>query len=139
MYSDESNEDVTSSATFSPANGSVITEDTSDSVSITYSNQWSETASGSLSISIITLQSELQITPPDKTSYRKGEAIDYTGTVVTAVYSDGSTEDVTSSAVFSPANGMPVTEDIIDGVIITYTNQWSETAEGNLSLTIVNE
>ena len=134
VYSDGSSEDVTSYATFSPADGTVVTEDTTTSVSVSYTDTWNEYASGSFSLYVITLQ-ELQITEPDRTSYRQGEAIDYTGAVVTAVYSDGSSEDVTSSAVFSPAAGTIITEDTT--VNITYTDQWSESASGSLSLNII--
>ena len=136
VYSDGSTEDVTSSATFSPADGTVITEDMNENVSISYTDQWNENASGSFSLNVLTLQQELQITPPEKTSYRQGEAIDYTGATVTAVYSDGSTEDVTSYAVFSPANGTVITEDMTASVSVSYTNEWSENASGCLSLSI---
>lgn len=125
VYSDESTEDVTSSATFSPADGTVITEDINENVSISYTDQWNENASGCFSLNVVTLQSELQITPPEKTSYRQGEAIDYTGVTVTAVYSDGSIVDVTSSAVFSPANSTVITEDMTGSVSVSYTNEWS--------------
>lgn len=136
VYTDESTEDVTSSATFIPADGTVITEDINENVSISYTDQWHENASGSFPLNVLTLQSELQITPPEKTSYRQGEAIDYTGVTVTAVYSDGSIVDVTSSAVFSPANGTVITEDMTGSVSVSYTNEWSENASGSLSLSI---
>ncbi|MBQ6113411.1 MAG: bacterial Ig-like domain-containing protein, partial [Synergistaceae bacterium] len=103
-------------------------------------DQWNENASGSFSLNVLTLQQELQITPPEKTSYRQGEAIDYTGATVTAVYSDGSTEDVTSYAVFNPANGTVITEDMTGSinVSVSYTDEWGENASGSLSLSIVS-
>ena len=81
--------------------------------------------------------SEITVTPPTKTTYQSGEAIDYSGAVVTATYSDGSTEIVTSSAVFSPAAGTTITSDTT--VSVSYTNSWSETATANFSLTVSAE
>lgn len=48
--------------------------------------------------------------PPTKTTYNAGENIDLTGIVVTATFSDGSTQDVTSKCTFSPASGTVVYE-----------------------------
>ena len=78
---------------------------------------------------------------PDKTSYRQGEALDYTGATVTAVYSDGSTLDVTSSASFSITEGTVITKDMTGSITvsISFTDQWNETASGNISLNIVYE
>ena len=41
-------------------------------------------------------------TPPNKTSYFRGDMIDTTGLVVTGTYTDGSTEDITSKCTFLP-------------------------------------
>ncbi len=41
---------------------------------------------------------KIEITKPEKTEYAYGEKLDVTGLKVTAVYSDGSTEDVTAQA-----------------------------------------
>ena len=45
--------------------------------------------------------SSIKVTSPNKTTYYVGETFDKTGIVVNAVYSDGSSEDVTSSATVS--------------------------------------
>ena len=87
-------------------------------------------------VTVLTL-SGIDITPPTKTSYHAGEAIDYAGATVTARYSDGSTEDVTSSAVFSPAAGTEITDTV--SVSVSYTNLWAETATGNFSLHIITD
>ena len=81
--------------------------------------------------------SEITVTPPSKATYQSGETIDYSGAVVTATYSDGSTEIVTSSAIFSPAAGTTITSDTT--VSVSYTNAWSETATANFSLTVSTE
>ena len=44
-------------------------------------------------------------TPPDKTEYTEGEVLDYTGLVVVGVYNDGTSEDITASCIYTPADG----------------------------------
>ncbi len=98
-----------------------------------YENDGDEYAGNSFSITVIRL-SGIDITPPTKTSYHSGEAIDYAGAAVTARYSDGTTEDVTSSAVFTPPAGTAITESL--NVSVSYTNSWTETATSSFSLSI---
>ena len=43
-------------------------------------------------------------TPPDKTEYTEGEVLDYTGLVVVGVYNDGTSEDITASCIYTPAD-----------------------------------
>lgn len=50
-------------------------------------------------------------TPPNKTTYTAGEALDLTGMVVTAEYSDGTSKDITSECTFTPAAGTALYED----------------------------
>lgn len=47
---------------------------------------------------------DLQVTPPVKTEYTVGEELDTTGLAVTAVYSDGTSSDVTGEAVLTGYN-----------------------------------
>ena len=51
-------------------------------------------------------------TPPTKTTYTAGEQLDLTGMVVTAEYSDGTSEDVTSECTFTPTAGTVLYENI---------------------------
>ncbi|MBR0034387.1 MAG: bacterial Ig-like domain-containing protein, partial [Synergistaceae bacterium] len=102
VYSDNSREDVTSAVTFSPSAGTAITGDTT--VSVSYTNQWRETAIESITLTLATLVS-LSATNPTKTEYTTGETIDYSGMVVTAEFSDGTTEDVTDSCSITPRAG----------------------------------
>ena len=132
-YSNGDSEDVTALVTFYPRAGRVVTS--SRSVEVSYSNAGGDYAGSTFSITVLTL-SRIAVTSPEKSSYRYGEAIDYTGATVTAVYSDGSMENVTSYAVFSPANGTVITEDMTGSVSVSYTNEWSENASGSLSLSI---
>ena len=131
QYSNGDTLDVTASARFSPAAGTNVTS--SRTVWVSYSNEGDEYAENSFSVTVIRL-SGINITPPTKTSYHSGETIDYAGVAITAKYSDGSTEDVTSSAVFSPPAGTEITDTV--NVSISYTNSWNETATGSLSLSI---
>ncbi len=52
-----------------------------------------------------TVESLEVTTQPTKTTYTEGEALDLTGVAITANWSDSTTSDATSSAVFSPADG----------------------------------
>ena len=63
-------------------------------------------------------------TPPTKTTYGAGEALDLTGMVVTLYASNGMTFDVTGDCTFSPANGATLTSQNTS-VDISYT--WYET------------
>lgn len=53
-------------------------------------------------VSEVMLDSISVKTPPTKTAYRIGETIDMTGLVLTATYTDGSSEDVTEGYTFTP-------------------------------------
>lgn len=59
-------------------------------------------------------------TPPTKTNYLAGEALDLNGIVVTLVASNGGMYDITGDCVFSPANGSTVTTSTTE-VNISYT------------------
>lgn len=48
-------------------------------------------------------------TPPTKTSYSSGDALDLTGASVVATYSDDTKHDVTDSCTFAPASGAALT------------------------------
>lgn len=59
-------------------------------------------------------------TPPTKTNYLAGEALDLSGMVVTLVASNGGMYDITGDCVFSPADGSTVTSSTTE-VNISYT------------------
>lgn len=59
-------------------------------------------------------------TPPTKTNYLAGEALDLSGMVVTLVANNGGMYDVTGDCVFSPADGSTVTSSTTE-VSISYT------------------
>lgn len=68
-------------------------------------------------------------TPPTKTSYTAGEALDLTGIVVTATYANGTTQTVTSGCTFSPANGATLSTAGTQTITATYT--YINTSSGN--------
>ena len=114
-YSDGSVHNVTENASFSPVNGSTAVSDNPKAVVITqvivsYGGLY---AGFDVTMSGLAIMS-LSVTPPNKISYRTGETVDYTGCKVMAVYWDGSEKDVTSAAVFEPANGTTVSKYDID-------------------------
>ena len=137
-YSNGFTEDVTDLVTFSPITLSILFY--SRSAEVSYYNAGGDYAESSFQITVLRL-SRIAVTSPEKNSYRQGEAIDYTGATVTAVYSDGSMVDVTSFATFNPADGTVITEDMTGSinVSVSYTDEWGENAKGSLSLSIVNE
>ena len=59
-------------------------------------------ASASFVVNVKALSGIAVTTPPSKTVYFEDEAFDSTGMVVTATFTDSSTEDVTSSCTFTP-------------------------------------
>ena len=48
-------------------------------------------------------------TPPDKTTYKEGAALELAGMTIMATYQNGDTEDITSQCTFSPAEGAALT------------------------------
>ena len=57
-------------------------------------------------------------TPPTKTTYEAGELFDPTGMVITATYSDATTQDVTASCTYSPNVALTADD---DKITISYT------------------
>ena len=133
VYSNGDTVDVSSLVDFYPDQGYKLTYSRDGRVAYSHEGEYEAYR---FRITVIKL-SNITVTPPSKTTYQIGEAIDYSGAVVTATYSDGSTEIVTSSAVFSPAAGTTITSDTT--VSVSYTNAWSETATANFSLTVSTE
>ncbi len=67
-------------------------------------------ASATITVNAALALSSIAITTaPTKTTYIEGETFDPTGMVVTATYSDETTEDVTASCTFSPSTSTALT------------------------------
>ena len=62
----------------------------------------------------------LSITQPTKHEYDEGDTLDLTGVVATATFEDGTTQDVTSSCTFSPANGSTLSTPGTQTITATY-------------------
>ena len=107
--------DVTKDCTFSPADGSTITSDTTK-VTVKY---------GNLSVEVeltVRVPTELTIaSAPTKTSYLVGDTLDLTGIQVTAKYADlRGVADVTEYCTFTPANGSTLDSSSIDSVTASF-------------------
>ena len=108
--------DITQYCTFSPIEGSVVTNCGYNVINISYENQ--ET-SFKIYCKYVT---QIRIDQyPIKTNYTEGEAIDYTGIIISARYDNNSQEyyEVTSKVTYSVPEGTLFTDDIT--VTATYT------------------
>ena len=132
--SDGTTKDVTSECTFSPASGTVLYEDVK-SVSVAWING-NITYPTSLGINVTRVLSSISITAnPSKTEYYKGESLDLTGIAVTATYTSGRTEDVTSNITSSPASGTAFNEYGSQSITVSYTeNGVTKTATFTVSV-----
>ena len=102
------------------------------SVTITYSEDgYSVTYNQSVTVTNY-IDSIAVTTPPNKTSYKYGEAVDMTGCVVTGTRSNGDTEVVTGWT-FSPA----ITDELGTGVVtISYVSDSGETITTTTNITV---
>ena len=91
--------DVTSECAFSPADGSVITEAGTITITATFGAKTATTTVTAYALSGIAIT-----TQPTKTAYIVGDSLDLTGIAVTATAGQ-ITRDVTADCTFSPANG----------------------------------
>lgn len=115
--------DVTSVCTFSPLNGAILST-TDSSITVTYhygKDNIDFRTSQPITVNAVVPVSIAVTTPPTKTEYMMGDALDLSGIVITATLNNGATSNVTNQCSFSPANG--ATLGINDNVItITYQN-----------------
>jgi hypothetical protein len=134
-YSDNSTETVTCTA--SPAAGTVLYESTK---SVTLSWAWPDDTSvvltTDLSITVNRVLSSIALTAPTKTTYYKGDAMNWTGAKVTATFTSGATADVTSSTTFSPAAGAALSTFGTQTATASYTeNSVTKTASTSIKVT----
>ena len=122
-YSDGSSSVVTNKCRITPSKGKAFDAETDTYVEIIYSENGNE-MSCMLTLTPI-LMTALRITSnPTKTAYMNGERIDYSGIVVTAIYSDATTSEVTENCTFTPPAGKIFNSDT--SVTITYLEGESE-------------
>lgn len=136
-FSDGSTKDITSECTFSPASGTVIYENTAK---ITANWTWEDTIAytTNTAITVKRVLTGISITTaPAKTTYYKGDSLDLTGMVVTATFSSGATEVVTSGCSFSPTNGSALSSYGAVTVKVSYTeNGVTKTATTPVTVTV---
>ena len=136
-FSDGSTQDVTSECTFTPSSGTVVYENTTK---ITANWTWEDTITYSTSqpITVKRVLTGLSITTqPAKTSYYKGDTLDLTGMVVTATFSSGASEDVTSGCSFSPAADSALSSYGTVTITASYTeNGVTKTTTTNVTVTV---
>ena len=132
-YSDHSEYNVTGLCTITPVAGKAFNPDTDSNVSVTY-NDGEVSYTQNFALNFVRLSSINVTSNPAKLNYKYGETIDYSGIVVTAVYSDNSENDVTDKCSFSPANGESFNSNT--GVIVSYT-EYEATKTTNFSLDAV--
>lgn len=101
-------------------------------VTITYSED-GYSATYNQSVTVTNYIDSIEVTtPPTKTSYTSGEAVDMTGCVITGIRSNGDTEVVTGWT-FSPA----ITDEIGTNVItISYVSDSGETITTTTNITV---
>ena len=107
MYENSEPVDITPHVSFSVAEGKTFNPATDTTVVISFTEAGiTRTCTLTLEEGAPTLDSIAVTTNPKKMSYRyRDVTFDYTGIVVTANYSDGSTVDITDECDFSPVNG----------------------------------
>ena len=93
-YSDGTTKNVTSSCSTSGFDSSAAGART---VTVSYSEGGATRTAQFTVIVNAAILTRIDVTPPGKTAYNKGEAFSANGMVVTATYSDGTTKNVTSS------------------------------------------
>lgn len=122
-FSDNTEKDITSECTFSPAAGTVIYENTSK-IDITWI--WDELGSpiSYSAVQNITVKRVLTsiaiATQPAKTTYEKGDSLDLTGMTVKATYNSGATAVVTGW-ITSPASGVVLSTLGTQTVTVSYS------------------
>ncbi len=95
-------------------------------------NQWNPSANTFYLADVsVKLQKPVELngiaikTPPTKTDYKTGEELDLSGMVVTATYSDGSTEDIMDTTQFS-VHGYDKNTEGTQTVIVAYEGETAE-------------
>ena len=93
-------------------------------------------ASATITVTNPVLSSIAITTAPTKTTYTEGETFDPTGMVVTATYSDASTDNVTASCTYTPSTSTALTT---SNTAITVSYTWNEVEKTTTQAITVNE
>lgn len=133
VYSGGTTEVVTSDCVLSPANGATLSDTSVSSISISYTDDDDNTRTTSTPITVYGAASLAVTTQPTQTLYTEGDTLDLTGLVITATMTDGTTQDVTSSCTFSPANGATLT---VGTAAVTATYTLGNTVTTTIPITV---
>ena len=136
VYDDGSTSDVTSSCTFSPANGATLSTTGTQTVSVSCTvDGTAYTTSFSVTVVAPAVTSIAVTTMPTKVSYMQNEEFDLTGIVVTATYTNGDTAAVTNSCTFNPDDGDTLATAGTQAVSVSYTED-GKTVATSFSVTV---
>jgi hypothetical protein len=120
-YNNGTTEHITSECTFSPAEGSQLSELGTQAINISYTDgEITQTTSFSVEVSEFGIRF-IQISYTGNTAYQKGDALDTDRVRVVAYYTDGTTGFVQSDCVFTPTNGTILQEIGTYEVSVAYT------------------
>ena len=103
---------ITAGGSYASIDGSTLTGVAEGSVTVTATQAASGNYNAGEATATITVYPALVLssiavtTAPTKNTYNEGETFDRTGMVVTATYSDSSTNDVTASCTYSPSTAL---------------------------------
>lgn len=136
-FSDGTEQDITSECTFSPSNGTVLYEDTSE-VIVSWSYGGAATYTAKQAITVKRVLTSIAITQnPNKTTYYKGDSLSLDGLKVIATFTSGVTEEVTSLCTSNPASGYVFSSFGNVNVTISYTeNGVTKTATTPVTVTV---
>lgn len=108
-YTDSRKADVSASVECEPSRGTVVTKDTSDTVKVSYTEgRYKISSSFELELRKV---SSLSVTGVPQYWYLYGDILDLSNVMVMCYYLDGTSEDVTEHASFSPSNGSTISAD----------------------------
>ena len=120
-YNNGTTENVTSECTFSPAEGSQLSELGTQAINISYTDgEITQTTSFSVEVSDFGIRF-IQISYTGNTAYQKGDALDTDRVRVVAYYTDGTSGYIQSDCVFTPTDGTILPEIGTYEVSATYT------------------
>lgn len=134
-YDNGTEEDITDQCVLTPAEGSLTGEEGIMPVTVDFTRGSVEKQT-QFNLNVLTVD-HIEVTGyPEKTHYVLGEALDYTGVVITAVYENGQTEEVTEYCSFSPAAGSEAaTEGELPVTVTFHKGAVEKTTEFSLDVT----
>ena len=116
VFADGHKTGVSHKVTCSPAEGSIVTNDTTQ-ITVQYVHDSGEIVNASVSLNVITLDS---LTITDTNTYNLGDRVSYENVTVFANYSDNTSEDVSDKVTYDLAEGTVLESDTPANIVVTY-------------------